>query len=503
MAVVQKKFFLNADGSVFRQGLVWTPADYDTNQEPCALMIFFHGAGDAGYNGTEKLNSLYSNGSPLYWAVNKNNPMIFKHPVTGKSSRFIIVAVQGLIPPGELEGWCLYPNEMDFIMKNDLLKNYRVNLNQVFCVGLSAGGQSVHYSLSTPGIMDVYACGIALSAAAPLLKAGLSAMKTKRIRVWGFHGDLDGRCPWNNTNNSANDYNAVAPNWYRFTSIGAGHYLEQFGCRGHAGWSAEMNPDYKETIQLTDGKSYQVNHYEWCLLMAKDSVAEPLPPPPPPPAVKANAGADRVVASKDVVLDCSQSINVSSAWWEIVSRPTGAGNPLADGGRYDVAVTNGVPAVKTFSQCADGIWVWRLHVKNKYSQEDTDDVQITIASNAPTINLPPVVGIWALGTIQLPVDHVILDGSTSVDPDGRIVSYLWQVVSGPGTPVIAAPTSVSSNVTGLTQPGTYVFKHTITDDKGATASGTATVTVLAAPPPQKEIASIDIIFSDGSHAIFP
>ena len=57
-------------------------------------------------------------------------------------------------------------------------------------------------------------------------------------------------------------------------------------------------------------------------------------------------------------------------------------------------------------------------------------------------------------TITLPTSTVTLNGSGST---GTITSYAWTLVSGPNTPTITTPTTVSTTVTGLIQ-GTYVFQ---------------------------------------------
>ena len=61
---------------------------------------------------------------------------------------------------------------------------------------------------------------------------------------------------------------------------------------------------------------------------------------------------------------------------------------------------------------------------------------------------------------------------TGVDPDGTIASYKWEQISGPSC-AIASPGTAQTSVTNL-QMGTYIFKLTVTDNKGATAISTVT-----------------------------
>ena len=69
---------------------------------------------------------------------------------------------------------------------------------------------------------------------------------------------------------------------------------------------------------------------------------------------------------------------------------------------------------------------------------------------------------------------ITFDAASSSDPDGTIVSYLWDFGDG----------STGSGVTtshSFANPGTYSVRLTVTDNLGATASTTYTVTVTANP----------------------
>lgn len=83
------------------------------------------------------------------------------------------------------------------------------------------------------------------------------------------------------------------------------------------------------------------------------------------------------------------------------------------------------------------------------------------------------------GFSQTVATEVTLSGSGS-DADGSIVAYQWKQLSGPGTPVIVAPSSAVTKVTGYEVPGIYTYEFTVTDNKGAIGKATVQVTVLAA-----------------------
>jgi hypothetical protein len=89
----------------------------------------------------------------------------------------------------------------------------------------------------------------------------------------------------------------------------------------------------------------------------------------------------------------------------------------------------------------------------------------------PPMNQPPVADA---GQDQLIAVAFTLFGKGS-DPDGTVVAYKWEQVSGPIC-VIAFPANQTTQVIPSVK-GEYVFKLTVTDDKGSTASDEVTVTV--------------------------
>jgi hypothetical protein len=78
---------------------------------------------------------------------------------------------------------------------------------------------------------------------------------------------------------------------------------------------------------------------------------------------------------------------------------------------------------------------------------------------------------------------VVLDGRASSDSDGSVVSHAWLQVSGPSVS-LSSPSAAS---TGFTAPDvssaqTLVFRLSVTDDDGATASDTVSITVNPVAP---------------------
>jgi hypothetical protein len=80
-------------------------------------------------------------------------------------------------------------------------------------------------------------------------------------------------------------------------------------------------------------------------------------------------------------------------------------------------------------------------------------------------------------TVTLPTNSVQLSGS-GTGPNGTTTSYSWQKVSGPAGGTFTNATQANTTFNGLTA-GLHVFRLTITDNSGATA--TSDVNVLVNP----------------------
>ncbi len=89
-------------------------------------------------------------------------------------------------------------------------------------------------------------------------------------------------------------------------------------------------------------------------------------------------------------------------------------------------------------------------------------------------NQAPVVNAGPDKSITLPTNEVYLEGSAS-DKDGSIVSLKWTKVSG-GSASLSGATTAKLRAYNLVE-GTYTFRLTAEDDKGATKSDDVKVTV--------------------------
>ncbi|WP_159737803.1 glycosyl hydrolase family 18 protein [Vibrio atypicus] len=132
---------------------------------------------------------------------------------------------------------------------------------------------------------------------------------------------------------------------------------------------------------------------------------------------------------------------------------------------------------------AKGAYVRSLGLAGLFSWEiDADNGDILNAmheglAGGPPQNRVPTANAGADVTVVGPAS-VSLDGSASKDSDGSIASYQWTQVAGTAVTLTGAASATASfDVVEVAQAETLSFKLTVTDNEGATASDTVTVTV--------------------------
>jgi hypothetical protein len=85
-----------------------------------------------------------------------------------------------------------------------------------------------------------------------------------------------------------------------------------------------------------------------------------------------------------------------------------------------------------------------------------------------------------------PGDTVGLTAAGSSDPDGDTLTYTWTQTAGPEVTLAGANTgSPSFTAPSVTVDTVLTFQLTVTDGRGGSATDSASVTVIAPPPPKK------------------
>jgi hypothetical protein len=184
----------------------------------------------------------------------------------------------------------------------------------------------------------------------------------------------------------------------------------------------------------------------------------------------ANAGTDQTITApaNSVSLNGSASYDpdgsITAYTWVMIS------------GQGSVTISNGNTATPSVVGLIPGAYVFQLTVTDNSGATNTDQVSITVNPAPTQPNQNPVANAGNNLTITAPANSIMLNGSSSFDPDGTIQGYLWTQLSGPSASTISNPGDVSPTVSGLVV-GTYVYQLLVTDNNGATNSDQVTVTV--------------------------
>jgi PKD repeat protein len=130
-----------------------------------------------------------------------------------------------------------------------------------------------------------------------------------------------------------------------------------------------------------------------------------------------------------------------------------------------VTTSNGGSQSHSYSE--PGIYTVALTVTDTGGATDTDEVTVTVVNQDPTADAGENVYPAAEADFQL-------DGTASIDPDGSIVDYSWQLDGDLGSSDTATGATPTLN---LATADTYHVTLTVTDDDGATATDSIVVIV--------------------------
>jgi len=186
------------------------------------------------------------------------------------------------------------------------------------------------------------------------------------------------------------------------------------------------------------------------------------PVPNKPPVARLTASPSSGTAPLNVTLDASGS---SDADGHVVSYRFDFGDGASAGPQ------SGATAAHTY-----GAGAWTAHVTVTDDKGATAAASATVTVAQPAANQPPVARLTASPSSGTAPLNVTLDASGSSDADGHVVSYRFDfgdgASAGPQSGATAAHTYAA---------GAWTAHVTVTDDKGATATASASVSV-ASPP---------------------
>lgn len=133
-------------------------------------------------------------------------------------------------------------------------------------------------------------------------------------------------------------------------------------------------------------------------------------------------------------------------------------------------------------------------IKLKTQGDDSDDGDDD--PDPPLPNLPPVAVATADPSVGVSPLIVALSSVGSYDPDGVIASYEWD--PGDGSGFVDATATFGEIHWGYNSEGTYTPTLRVTDDRGAQATASETLTILPLPITNWDTRLIDTNSSSGS-----
>lgn len=154
--------------------------------------------------------------------------------------------------------------------------------------------------------------------------------------------------------------------------------------------------------------------------------------------------------------------------WTLINQPKSPMNgTISDQSQSKVKLSN----------LSEGLYTFKVTVTGDNGIYGESMANVTVLPEKRINRVPQVIITPSEQTIRQPTTNAILDGSTSTDDD-KIVSWHWEVVSGPigYQPKLSEVNTLQ--LTDLTSPGNYTFKLTVTDTDNVTNSTTANITVL-------------------------
>ena len=150
---------------------------------------------------------------------------------------------------------------------------------------------------------------------------------------------------------------------------------------------------------------------------------------------------------------------------------------------------------------ADGdTLTFELTVTDNEGATSTDTVNVAV--NNVIVNQPPTANAGQDQVVN-EGDNVVLDGTSSSDPDGTIESYSWTQTSGTSATLddasTATPSFTAPNVN--TAVDTLTFELTVTDNEGATSTDTVNIVVTNVNVPPVAVAGDDFSVDEGTTGV--
>lgn len=424
------QFPINSIGSAKAYGLVWLPPTYPNTIRTYPLIIFCHGWGDGGTTANDLSNLLKPGFIPTQIANGWNGQAF--NLTKNLPDTFIVISPQGPSYP------YVYGNGLKWIVL-DIFNRYRVDRNQVYITGLSAGGAatwSIAGSFDSLFIKNFAAIApVATVGLDPDFVRGLTESDQESqfkylipaygVKLWQTVGGNDAQIS-NVTRYHDSAQRLVPIPRAKMTVItGADHDATTWGkiydpnFRPKASYYGLIGGGY--TLVPNDNGSPvrgsgitqdSLSLYEWFLKWTRDSLNN----------FSVTAGPDKTITlpTNSVQLVGSATSqkgrNITGYVWNKVSGPA------------SFTITPPNQSTTTVSNLVQGTYTFRLTATDNTGAQLSDDVIVTVnAQPISTDNQPPTDIVNSPATIVLPQSSFDLK-STQFDPEGFLRNSEWSKV---------------------------------------------------------------------------
>ncbi|MGN6418929.1 MAG: PKD domain-containing protein [Pseudobacter sp.] len=398
------------------------------------MIIFLHGFGERG-NGTTQLSRVLNNGL----ALNIKNGHNMTFTWNGKTENFVVLMPQ--LNEGSYSFWQhFYIDEMIKYGK----ANFNIDTNRIFLTGLSMGGGGTWKYCGDDLQKAKQFAAIATSCGACQTTDWCNIAKAD-LPMWSFHANDDNSAAPVSCTKGSIDYirNSCSPKVDPIMTI--------WPTGGHGIWDRVYDVGYS---------NQNPNLYEWFLGQNKSLPINRRP--------TANAGPDVTISTTKAQVNLSAVFSKDEDGklvrfiWRKVSGPS-TGNIVTS------VSTDG--NTKVINLTTAGTYVYELKAVDDRADWGTDQVVITVVSGT-TPNIPPVTEAGPDQDVIIP--EADLNGGSSYDPDGTVVSYRWTKIDGPAVYSISSATAPAPKISNLLI-GDYKFELQTTDNLGATTKDTVIV----------------------------
>jgi predicted esterase len=446
---------LTAANGTFIGFYEYKPVDYSANPgKKYPLIIFLHGIGERG-NGTTDLPKVMANGIP--YLINGGNPMTFTY--NGQTETFLVLCPQLSTSYGDWQNF--YTDEMLKYAR----QNLQVDTNRIYLTGLSLGGGGVWlYSEASLANAKQFAA-IAPMCGSTFNAQGACNISQAHLPVWAFHCMDDGTVNVNVTVQSIASINLCNP------LPNPAPIATYYPTGGHWGaWVYGSDPTHTYQSPL--------NLYEWFLSKTRASGGGGTVTNQSPVANAGSAAAITLPANA-VTLSGSGSYDpdgsIAGYSWSYVSGPS----------QYTIGSPNA--ASTAVSNLIAGNYTFKLTVTDNLGASSSAPVAVTVKNAVVAGSVIAVAG----PSQSITTASTILNAWGTTSSNGPITNYNWQQQNGPNTAIMDYGNSATPTIRNLIT-GIYKFKLTVTDNTGATASDTTSVTVNGGGAPGGTLSPVAI-----------